>query len=226
MASEVLNIHGRVLPSSLHSTVLFATLRDGREVEGESNIAAEGSAVTSIRLVPEAPAASPGVVDAIRRAQIVVLGPGSLYTSILPNLLVPEIAEALRTTKAFRILVVNAMTEPGETEGLGAADHARAVLDHVGADSLDAVLLSDDDVPESILERYALEGAQRVNPEDPELTNMVPRVARRNVLETGTKVRHDPYKTAGSILLEYRRWSQGDKGRVEALQETTTGERS
>ena len=210
LASEVLNIHGEVYPSSLASVHLVATLQDGRVVEGESKIAAHGGSVARIRLEPDSPPATEGVAEMIERADIVVLGPGSLYTSIIPNLLIPELQQAVRRTKAFRLLVVNAMTEPGETGAFSAADHVRAIDEHAGAGIIDAVLVASDPVPAPVLERYRLEGAARVDPDDTEIDALVPLVVRREILEITPKVRHDPLLTAGGILSAWNGW----KGRA------------
>ncbi len=208
LASEVLNIQGRVLPATLVPTRIVALLQDGREVVGETAIAAAAGRVHRLTLAPAAPPAAPGVVDAIRRADIIVLGPGSLYSSILPNLLLPEVAAALRETPAFRVLVLNAMTEMGETTGCTAADHARAVLDHVGGPVLDAALIATDTVPKETLERYAAEGAARVLPEDDDLARLVPLVLRTSLLQTAPVVRHDPVLTARAVLAAFDAWRQ------------------
>ncbi len=206
LASEVLNIHGRVLPASLESTRLVARMSDGREVAGESRIAATGGDIDRIRINPARPAATPGAVRLIEKADIVVLGPGSLYTSILPNLLVPEIAAALDRTAAFRVLVLNAMTEPGETGAFSAADHVRALRAHTVPGMIDAVMIARDTLPPLSAARYRDEGACRVSPEDLEIDGMVPIVARRDLLEFTPKVRHDPMLTAGGILATYAEW--------------------
>lgn len=212
LASEVLNIHGLVYPSSLSNAHLIATLEDGRVVEGESRIAEYGGSVSDLRLDPTDLDASPGITEMIEQADILVLGPGSLYTSIIPNLLIPAVARALRRTRAFRVLVVNAMTEPGETGSFDAADHVRAIQRHAGRDVIDAVLLASDPIPSEILERYEEEGAVRVSPEEGDVDALVPLVLRRRVLEITPKVRHDPLLTAGGILSAYTAW----KRRVDA----------
>ncbi|MBP7148515.1 MAG: YvcK family protein [Acidobacteria bacterium] len=203
LAGEVLNIQGRVCPSTLVPTRLMARLFDGREVAGETALVEAASRVERLWLEPPRPPAAPGVAEAIRRADIVAMGPGSLYTSILPNLLIPEVAAALRETCAFRVLVVNAMTERGETEGFGAAEHVRAVLAYAGAGSLDAVLVPEDVVPDETLARYQEEGAMPVAVVEEELRRLVPLVVRRPLLHVAPVVRHDPLRTAGGILAAF-----------------------
>jgi uncharacterized cofD-like protein len=206
LASEVLNIQGRVFPSTLEQVRLAARMDDGSELLGETALAAAGGAVHRLRLEPAAQAAAPGVVEAIERADLVVLGPGSLFTSILPNLLVGELAAALRRTAALRLLVVNAMTEEGETRGFTASAHVRAALEHGGA--LDAALVATDVVPDEVLARYEDEGAARVVDDGPELDRLVSFVLRRHVMQVRPKVRHDALLTAGAALealVQFRR---------------------
>ena len=206
MVGEVLNIQGRVLPSALTPARLVAQLSCGKQIMGETSIASAGERVEQLRLSPANLAATPGVVDAIERADIVVLGPGSMYSSILPHLLVTEIAAALKRTAALRLLVVNAMTEQGETGGYTAAEHVRAIWRHAGDNTLDAVLLPTDTIPATTLERYREERAERVSPDDQEIDSLVALVARREMLQTVPKVRHDSLRTASGILQTYAAW--------------------
>ncbi len=135
-SSRVLAVRGRVLPSTLEAVTLVADVQgvEGppRRVYGESRIPQEGGRILRVMLEPEQPRAYPGAVQAILGAEMIVIGPGSLYTSLLPNLLVPEIAEALRATRAPRVYVCNVVTQPGETEGYSAEDHLQALEQHVG----------------------------------------------------------------------------------------------
>ena len=200
LASEVLNIQGRVLPLTLVPCHLVARLTDGRLVSGESAIARAGGVIDRLRIEPEALPAAPGVVEAIEAADVVTLGPGSLFTSIVPNLLVASVRDALVRSRALKVLVVNAMTEQGETGGFTAADHVRAVHAHLGAPLLDAVMLPTDPIPDPVMDRYRGEGAVRVDPEDRDVDALVPLVLRRNLLQVGPKVRHDPMLTVRAIL--------------------------
>jgi len=141
-SSRVLNIKGRVLPSTLANVALEATLEDGTVVLGESNISKSKSPIRSIRLVPESCEPLDEAIEAILAADAIVLGPGSLYTSVMPNLLVPGIAEAVERSMALKVYVCNIMTQPGETDGLSAADHARALLNGTGKMLFDHVLVN------------------------------------------------------------------------------------
>ncbi len=131
-AARLLDARGTVLPSTLDPVQLVAELEDGRRLVGEHHLTRLGARVRRVFLHPLRPAPAEGVLEAIASADLVTLGPGSLYSSVLPNLLVDGVSEALRTTRARRVLVANLMTEPGETGGMTAVDHVRAVLEHAG----------------------------------------------------------------------------------------------
>ena len=146
-SSQVLAVQGQVLPSTLETVILCADIeRDEHQglvrVEGESEISDVRGSIVNVTLKPEAPAAYPGAVRAILDAEIVVLGPGSLYTSLLPNLTVPGIIEALRSTRAVKIYVCNVATEPGETTNYTADDHVVALESHLGPGFCDIVLVN------------------------------------------------------------------------------------
>ncbi len=222
LASEVLNIQGRVYPATLVPARLVARMSDGRTVVGETSIAAEHGRVEHVGLDPAAPPAAPGVAEAIERAHVVVLGPGSLYSSILPNVVLPEVREALCRTHAFRVLILNAMTEPGETAGCGAAEHVRAVLAHAGSPILDAVIVATDALPDDTLARYRAEGAEPVAIAPGELEALVPMVWRGPLLQVAPKVRHDPAATAHAVLAAYAAWDGRHGGAGAAV--ASTGE--
>ena len=134
--SEVLAISGRVLPVTNENVALEATFENGTRVLGESKISAfkkeQDCRIESVRLLPEHPKALPEAVRAIGEAELILLGPGSLYTSVIPNLLVDGIADAVRASDALKIYICNIMTQDGETEGMTASDHVKALLDHSG----------------------------------------------------------------------------------------------
>ena len=153
-------MRGRVLPASTEPAELVARLDDGRLVRGESAIARAGGGIAEVRLAR--PAHAPReVIAATDRADLVVLGPGSLYSSVLASLLARGVREALRTTAATRVLVVNLFTEAGETDGYGAADHVRAVQRHLG-DVVDVALVHRPPVPAALAAAHAAEGGHPV----------------------------------------------------------------
>ena len=161
--SEVLAISGRILPVTNENVRLEATFENGTSVVGESKIfqfkKEQDCRIRSVRLLPERPAALPAAVEAIGEAELILLGPGSLYTSVIPNLLVDGIAEAVCRSKALKLYICNIMTQDGETEGMTASDHVAALLDHSGPGLVDLCLCNSAPVRPGLLERYREEDA-------------------------------------------------------------------
>jgi uncharacterized cofD-like protein len=141
-SARVLAVAGRVVPSTVDMVELVARFADGREVRGETALAADGAQCQHVRLDPPDPSAHPRALQAIGRAEAIVMGPGSLFTSTLPPLLVPGIAEAVRAATVPRIYVCNLLQQPGETDGYRASDHVSRIFDHVGAGLVDTVVVS------------------------------------------------------------------------------------
>src|SRR5947199_7034399 len=141
-SARVLAVVGRVVPSTPDVVELVAEMEDGRTVRGETAIAADGSSIRSVRLAPPDPLAHARALAAIDRADLIVMGPGSLFTSTLPPLLVPGIREAVRTASVPRIYVCNLLQQVGETEGYRASDHVAQIFNHVGSGLVDGVLVS------------------------------------------------------------------------------------
>ncbi|WP_209344734.1 gluconeogenesis factor YvcK family protein [Flavonifractor sp. AGMB03687] len=161
--SQVLAITGRVLPVTNADVVLEATFENGTQVQGESKISdfkkAQDCRIQSVRLLPEHPKALPEAVRAIEEADLILLGPGSLYTSVIPNLLVDGISEAVCASRAMKIYICNIMTQDGETEGMTASDHVKALLRHSGPGLVDICLCNSAPVRPGLLERYKEEDA-------------------------------------------------------------------
>ena len=163
---QVFAVTGRVLPVSLDNINLVAELENGETVVGESNIPRQvrktKSAIKKIYL--DNPDAKPldEVVTSIKNADAVAIGPGSLYTSILPNLLVEGVVDALSTTRAPKVYVCNIMTQPGETGGKNVLDHVKVIVDHAGINFIDYVLVNNEYLPQGVFERYAKDGAELV----------------------------------------------------------------
>ena len=162
--SEVLAITGRVLPVTTADVQLEAEFENGASVVGESKIfyckKKEDCRITKVRLIPEHPRALPEAVEAIREADMIILGPGSLYTSIIPNLLVDGIVEAILQSDALKVYVANVMTQEGETEGYTASDHIAAIFQHSAPGLFDLCLTNSSPVPPDVAARYAQEGAE------------------------------------------------------------------
>jgi len=209
-SSAVLAIRGQVLPATVTDMTLWARLADGRLIHGESNITAARGKIIEIGCSPPAPAALPRAIQAIRNADYIILGPGSLYTSIIPNLLVPEIAHALAERRCPCVYVCNIMTQPGETDGYRVSDHVRA-LDEVTGDRLfDAVLVQKYPPSAAHLNHYCQQGSEPVAIDREELSHLNCRLILADVMdETTSTVRHDPQKLAMILM----RWY----GRVHAL---------
>jgi len=199
LTAQLVEARGTVLPSTLEPVHLLAELVDGRRLVGQRNLAHVSARVQRVSLHPSRPAASAGVLEAIARADLVTLGPGSLYSSVIPNLLVDGVADALRATHAKRVLVANLMTQPGETTGLDAVDHVRAVLDHAGP-VVDVVLLNSTPLPPAAVERYLGQGAEPVRVELDRLRSLGVAPVQADLLRTGPRIRHDARKLARTLL--------------------------
>lgn len=198
--SRVLAVRGQVLPSTLQTVQLRAVFEDGTSVLGESEIPKVRRRIRSVSLVPAGVRAVPEARESIEAADIVVLGPGSLYTSVVPNILVRDLAEALRRTRALRVYVCNVMTQPGETDGYRASDHVRAIVQHSGEPLLvDCVLVNTQHVPAALLERYRAEGACPVEADVAELQRMGLVVVTGPLISLSHVVRHDPVRLAEAV---------------------------
>ncbi len=199
--SKVLALRGRVIPSTLDSVMLVATHKDGTTTVGEDKIPAALKPIARVYLEPNNPQATPDAVSAIREAQIVVLGPGSLYTSIIPNLLIKEIAEALHACSAVKVYVSNMMTQPGETDGFSALDHIKALVTHSHPRVIDYCILNSGIVPPEILKRYAEQNSGIVVNDRKKIENMGYRLIEDDfgIIEEGV-MRHDSAKLARLIL--------------------------
>lgn len=214
-ASRVLAVRGRVLPSTVAQVELVAELADGRTVRGESAITAAHGQIERISLDPADAPALAAACEAVTAADLVVIGPGSLFTSILPNLLLPDLAQAVRTTRAVRVFIVNVMTQPGETEGFSASEHVDALVRMAGPDLYDAVLVNTAPVAAARAAPYRLQGAHAVQVDRAALGRLGAPVVGADLLARDGLVRHDPDRLAASVLREYlRRTGPPDPNRV------------
>ncbi len=155
IAARILDICGVVLPATSEIVTLVAEFADGRVLSGETAIARAGGTIARLGLLPERPRCSMRVTDALRHADVIVAGPGSLYTSILPPLLVPTIADAILRSRAVRVLMANLMTEAGETDGFGVLEHLLTIERHLGRQLFDCVIYNTTPVPEALATAYA-----------------------------------------------------------------------
>jgi uncharacterized cofD-like protein len=208
-SSQVLAIRGQVLPATLSDVRLWAELDNGERIEGESSISAAGGKIVKIGCRPSRPPALPSVLAAIREADFIVLGPGSLYTSVIPNLLVPQIVEAIaRRIDIPRIYVCNIMSQPGETTGYRVSDHIKAIDAAAGRRIFDAVLVQKKSPSTAAINRYAQEQSYPVPIDRQELLRLGCRIILANVMDEDPKtyvVRHNSNRLARVLLRWYSR---------------------
>ena len=202
-SSKVLAIRGRVLPSSLEKVTLVGEFTDGSAAEGETNITDQHKPLRAIRLKPKECRATPEALDAIGNADLIIMGPGSLYTSILPNLLIEEIREALLQSEAYKVFVINIMTQPGETDGFSAYDHLRTLVEHTDPRLVDACIVNVSSVPPAIVAKYQERGAGLVKLDLDLIREKGYRVIEGELLKADGQVRHDPEALARLIFDHY-----------------------
>lgn len=202
-SSKVLAIRGRIFPSTLSNVHLVAKLTNGQTVHGESRITGRHSTIDKIWLSPSLVEPFPPVLEAIREADLIILGPGSLYTSILPNLLIRKIAGAIAKSSAPRVYIANLMTQPGETAAYSQADHLRAIRAHTPRSVVDWVVANRQTVSLEVAKRYRREGAEQVVVDLPELQKLGYRVILDNLLEEHGVIRHNPKRLARLLLEEF-----------------------
>jgi uncharacterized cofD-like protein len=199
VSSRVLNVKGRVLPATLAMARLCATLADGSVIEGESQISHSTKPIADVFLDPPFAAPLEEVIDAIRDADAIVLGPGSLYTSIMPNLLVDRIAREVESANAVKIYVCNVMTQPGETDAFTASAHVKTLFDRAHARVCDVVVVNDQ-LPRKLRDAYAEEGQLPVEVDTAEIEKLGVRVVRAAVISETQNVRHDSEKLAAVVI--------------------------
>ena len=205
-SSKVLAIRGRVLPSTLEKVTLVGEFMDGTSVEGETNITDLKKPLRSIRLRPDDCKACQEALDAIEIADLVLMGPGSLYTSILPNLLIKDIRDAVLRSDAYKVYIMNAMTQPGETTGMSAWDHLSVILDHTDPRIVDACFVNTAPTPEPMLQRYAKQGALPVKLDLEKIRAKGYQVIQGDVLQTGDQVRHNSELLMKLVLEHYKEY--------------------
>jgi uncharacterized cofD-like protein len=203
VSSKVLAIRGRIFPSTVSNVSLVATLEGGRRVHGETRITASRTPIKKLALLPRSVRPLPKAVEAIREADLILLGPGSLYTSILPNLLIPEIAQAIAKSKAPRVYIANLMTQPGETSGYALADHLRAIQRHTRRRVIDWVIANRQPVSPEVAKRYRAQGAEPVAANLAELRKLGYCVVLDDLLEEHGVIRHNPTRLARLLLEEF-----------------------
>ena len=200
IASDVLAIRGRVVPSTLEHVVLCAEMSDGERVCGETEIVRRPERIRRVELDPSFAMPTREALEAIAEADLIVLGPGSVYTSVVPNLLVAEVAGALRAAPAPKVYVCNVMTQPGETDGFTASDHVAALLDHVGPGVIDYAMVNVTAPSPEARQKYADAGQIVVDPDIDRVRALGVRALTGDYVSEPDFVRHDPMKVAGRLM--------------------------
>ncbi|WP_075982888.1 gluconeogenesis factor YvcK family protein [Bacillus massilinigeriensis] len=195
--SKVLNVRGKVLPAANHSVILHAEMEDGTIVSGESKIPYSGKKIKRVFLTPGDVQPLTETIQAIRKADIIIIGPGSLFTSILPNLLVPKIGEEVCKAKAKKVYICNLMTQAGETLDFTASDHVKAIYHHLDCQMIDTILVNSEEIPDDIQEKYSEELARPVRYDLSALYDLGLEVVHGEIacLDNGV-IRHDTKEVA------------------------------
>ena len=211
-SSKVLAIRGQVIPSSLDGIRLKAKYSDGTVKEGEDKIPDEGKSIKRIELMPKEAVPNPEAIEAIREAEIIVFGPGSLFTSIIPNLLIRDISEEIARRNVMKVYLCNVMTQSGETDGFTAADHLKMLIDHSKKKTANCCLINSGRLEYRLLLKYAQEKSFPVVLDRKRLRQEGVEVFEADVVSRSNYLRHDPKKTAKEIIKIYdygkRKWKE------------------
>jgi uncharacterized cofD-like protein len=200
VSSEVLNIAGRIYPSTSANVSLEAKLTNGAKVVGETRISSSRKRIRSVRLRPRKAPPVAAALTAIAEADVITFGPGSLFTSVIPNFLVEGIPDAIRSSPAVKAYFVNLMSQPGETTDFSASDHVRAIYRHAGRGLLDYAVVNVRSITSKLKKRYAREAALPVEIDIENLTRLGLKVLSGNLASLTDQVRHDPAVTAAVVM--------------------------
>jgi uncharacterized cofD-like protein len=203
VSAKVLAIRGRIFPSTLSNVHLIATLGNGKRVQGETRISHSHVPIRKIQLNPRRVRPLPMAIEAIEQADIIFMGPGSLYTSIIPNLLIPEIAHALARAKSPRVYIANLMTQPGETTNYSLGDHLRAIKHHVSDRVVDVIVANRQSISPEVARRYRKQGAEPVFLDRENILKMKVRLITGNLVEEHGVLRHNSPRLARLLLDEF-----------------------
>ena len=202
-SSKVLAIRGRVIPSSLEKVTLVGEFTDGSVAEGETTITEKQKPLRRIQLKPADCAATPEALEAIENADLIIMGPGSLYTSILPNLLIKEIRDAILKSEAHKIFIINIMTQPGETDNFSAYDHLRVLVEHTDPRLVDVCVVNVSHIPGNMTEKYREKGAELARLDLDLIREKGYELIEGSLLKVDGQVRHDPMALCRLILDHY-----------------------
>src|SRR3989344_9507062 len=198
--SKVLAIRGNVVPSTVSNVHLVAEYMDGTRTQGEARIPNPHSRVKRVYLTDQDAYPTADALEAIAHADVVILGPGRLYTSVIPNLIVNGMSDAIAKSQAFKIYVCNVMTQHGETDNFSASDHVRALVEHANKDVIDACLINDAHAPAEALNRYKEEGSFPVEADADKIRAMGYKVVATDLLGVTDYVRHDSTKLNHALI--------------------------
>ncbi|WEK54532.1 MAG: YvcK family protein [Candidatus Cohnella colombiensis] len=204
--SRIFAVRGRVLPAANQAIVLKAVMEDGSIVVGESRIPKSGLQIRKVFIEPADVDALPEAVAALEQADAILIGPGSLYTSIIPNLIVPKLAEAIVKSDALKLFVCNVMTQPGETDNYSVSDHLNAIHMHIGEHLFDYVIVNDGEIPPQVQNLYAEKGAKAVHLDLEEVTKRGYKVIADRLVLFRTYLRHDAAKLSDHIYQLVENW--------------------
>lgn len=197
---KVFALRGEVYPSTLAQITLEAYFEDGRSINGETAIRTTPGKIKHLKVTPRNCTPLPEALKAVQEADLIVLGPGSLYTSVLPNILIEGLRDKIAAAKAPCVYVCNIMTEPGETDNYSVAEHLQVIIDHGGGDLVDAVLAAKEDIPAQVRERYRAEGADVVLGDSRSVEELGVQYYEGSFYTGGEVVRHNPDKLAKELL--------------------------
>lgn len=199
-SSKVLAIRGKVLPATNEDIKLGAIYHDQEKRIGESAIPVYDKEIKKVFLYPENASTTPEVKISIQQADVIIIGPGSLYTSILPNLLVKGIVKAIKQSQALKVYICNVMTQPGETDNYTAADHVQALIDHCGPDLFDYIIVNNQSGSAELRKKYEAEGAFPIVIDRDRLQEQGVKVIEADLLKKDSYLRHDPLELAKLIF--------------------------
>ena len=222
-SSNVLSIRGRVLPSTLDDMKLVAEMEDGRIIHGESNIPEAHGKIKRLFTDPQNCHALADVISAIREAELIILGPGSLYTSVIPNLLIQEISHEIAKSNSKKIYVCNIMTQPGETDGYSVCDHVNAIMKHAGSKKVIDAVLVNDFMPSNLAKKYEMAGSYPVKLDLDNLKKLGVKLVTRKLIEDSKEglVRHSSNRVARAIYYWFRKEHKNEKGFFSSSNKTS-----
>lgn len=222
-SSNVLSIRGRVLPSTLDDMKLVAEMEDGRIIHGESNIPEAHGKIKRLFTDPQNCHALADVISAIREAELIILGPGSLYTSVIPNLLIQEISHEIAKSNAKKIYVCNIMTQPGETDGYSVCDHINTIMKHAGSKKVIEAVLVNDFMPSNLAKKYEMAGSYPVKLDFENLKKLGVKLVTRKLIEDSKEglVRHSSNRVARAIYYWFRKEHKNEKAFFSSSNKTS-----